>query len=75
MSRSVMRFVPHTIRHVAEGGATFEAFCATSGCDATSDPHEAQETAQDWCLRHTGRTGHDLFRRIATDHARVTRDE
>ncbi len=70
-----MRFVPHTIRHEPHSGATFEAFCTTSGCHGTSGPEPAQDTAQDWCLRHTGRTGHDLFRRVVTDHARVTRDE
>ncbi|MEU9157161.1 hypothetical protein AB0D59_43120 [Streptomyces sp. NPDC048417] len=75
MSRVVLRFVPHTIRHVPEGGVTFEAICVAPGCDETSGPQEEQKTAQDWCLRHTGRTGHDLFRRVVTDHARVTRDE
>lgn len=75
MSRAVLRYVPHTIRHVPDGGVTFEAFCVTSGCNETSGPQEEQETAQDWCLRHTGRTGHGLFRRVVTDHARVTRDE
>ncbi|WP_455712432.1 DUF7848 domain-containing protein [Streptomyces erythrochromogenes] len=29
---------------------------------------------QDWALRHAGRTGHGLFRRVFTDHARVTRE-
>ncbi|MDT0544902.1 MULTISPECIES: hypothetical protein [Streptomyces] len=75
MVRSVMRFVPHTIRHVPDGGVTFEAFCITSGCGEESGPQEEQEAAQQWCLRHTGRTGHDLFRRVVTDHARVTREE
>ncbi|MDX3456816.1 hypothetical protein PV396_33535 [Streptomyces sp. ME02-8801-2C] len=75
MRRAVLRYVPHTIRHEPEGGVTFEAFCVTPGCDENSSSQEEQETAQDWCLRHTGRTGHDLFRRVVTDHARVTRDE
>ncbi|MEU9450639.1 hypothetical protein [Streptomyces sp. NPDC048277] len=75
MSRVVLRYVPHTIRHAPDGGVTFEAFCVRSGCDETSGLQEEQETAQNWCLRHTGRTGHDLFRRVATDYARVTRDE
>ncbi|WP_443057551.1 DUF7848 domain-containing protein [Streptomyces sp. NBC_00869] len=35
-------------------------------------PQGQQETAQDWALKHTGRTGHNLFRRVFTDHARVT---
>jgi hypothetical protein len=73
-TRAVYRFVEYTIQHAPESGVTFEAFCA-SGCDETSGPQGEQETAQDWCLRHTGRTGHDLFRRVVTDHARVTRAE
>ncbi|MWA14268.1 DUF7848 domain-containing protein [Streptomyces sp. BA2] len=75
MSRAVLRYVPHTICHEPEGGVTFEAFCVTPGCEENSGAQEEQEMAQDWCLRHTGRTGHDLFRRVVTDHARVTRDE
>ncbi|MFE9779279.1 hypothetical protein ACFYPA_14085 [Streptomyces sp. NPDC005775] len=47
----------------------------THECRAESGPQDAQEAAQDWCLRHTGKTGHDLFRRVFTDHARVTRAE
>ncbi|MCQ4083191.1 hypothetical protein NGB36_21925 [Streptomyces sp. RB6PN25] len=75
MTRSVMRYVPHTIRHAPESGITYEAFCVAYGCGAESGPQEEQETAQDWCLQHTGRTGHDLFRRVFTDHARVTREQ
>lgn len=75
MSRAVLRYVLHTIHHEPEGGVAFEAFCVTPGCDENSGSQEAQEPAQDWCLRHTGRTGHDLFRRVVTDHARVTRAE
>ena len=75
MTRSITRFVAHSIRHTPEGGTTFEAFCVTVDCDAESGPQEKQEPAQDWALRHTGKTGHDLFRRVVTDHARVTREE
>lgn len=75
MTRTLYRFVEHTIRHAPEGGVTYEAFCAAAGCGAESGPQDQQETAQDWCLRHTGRTGHDLFRRVFTDHAKVTRAE
>jgi hypothetical protein len=75
MTRAVLRFADHTIRHVAEVGVTFEAFCA-SGCDDTSGPQKDQEAAQDWALRHAGcNPDHDLFRRVVTDHARVTRNE
>ncbi|WP_308435423.1 DUF7848 domain-containing protein, partial [Streptomyces cavourensis] len=59
----------------SSGGITYEAFCVTGGCGAESGPHPEQKAAQDWALRHTGRTGHDLFRRVFTDHAKVTRAE
>lgn len=74
-SRAVYRHVLHTIRHVPEGGVIYEAFCVTAGCGAASGPHDEQEATQDWALRHTGRAGHDLFRRAVTDHAKVTRAE
>ncbi|MFJ7206368.1 hypothetical protein ACIQWR_22880 [Streptomyces sp. NPDC098789] len=71
--RTVLRYVTHTIRHTPDGGVTYEVFCAAHACAAESGPQDAQEAAQDWALRHTGRTGHDLFRRVFTDHGRVTR--
>ncbi|MFI7348028.1 hypothetical protein ACIBSR_17395 [Streptomyces sp. NPDC049936] len=73
--RAVYRHVTHTIRHALEGGVTYEAFCVAPCCGAESGPHGEQEAVQDWALRHTGRTGHDLFRRVFTDHAKVTRAE
>lgn len=73
--RAIYRHVAHTIRHVPEGDITYEAFCVTTDCDAESGPRDEQEAAQDWALQHTGRTGHDLFRRVVTDHAKVTRAE
>lgn len=51
-----------------------ELFCMAYGCEASSGPQDDPEAAQDWALRHTGlNTGHDLYRREFTDHARVTR--
>ncbi|WP_030665262.1 hypothetical protein [Streptomyces rimosus] len=73
--RFVYRYVTHTIRHAPEGGFSYESFCTAAGCDAESGPQEDQDAAQQWALRHSGRTGHDLFRRVASDHARVTRGE
>ncbi|WP_329276241.1 DUF7848 domain-containing protein [Streptomyces sp. NBC_01451] len=73
MTRAVYRFVDHTINHAPEGGYTFEIFCVTHECGEESGPQGEQNDAQDWALRHTGRTGHNLFRRVVTDHARVTR--
>ncbi|GHF37105.1 hypothetical protein GCM10010359_44680 [Streptomyces morookaense] len=72
-TRAVYRYVPHTITHVPEGGVVFEAFCTADACCEGSGPQDEQEAAQDWALHHAGRTGHDLFRRVVTDHARVTR--
>ncbi|MGN5380536.1 hypothetical protein ACQ4WX_35490 [Streptomyces lasalocidi] len=73
--RAVYRHITHTIRHAPEGGITYETFCTAFGCGAESGPYDEQEAAQDWALRHTGRTGHDLFRRVFTDRAKVTRAE
>jgi len=73
--RTVMRYVKHTITRAPEGGITAELFCMTYGCGESSGPQGDPNDAQDWALRHTGRTGHDLFRRECTDHARVTRVE
>ncbi|MFI9630499.1 hypothetical protein [Streptomyces sp. NPDC052042] len=73
MTRSVMRYVEHTISHVPHGGITAQIYCVSVGCGADSGPQCYQDNAQDWALRHTGRTGHDLFRREYVDHARVTR--
>ncbi|NEB57395.1 hypothetical protein G3I48_34745 [Streptomyces griseus] len=73
MTPTVYRFVDHTIRHEPTGGTTFEAFCTAHECGQESGPQSEQEAAQDWALRHCGQTGHDLFRRVYTDHARVSR--
>ncbi|MGW1885968.1 DUF7848 domain-containing protein [Streptomyces sp. NPDC001970] len=75
MSRAVFRHARHQITHVPEGGITAEITCVAYGCDATSGPQGDADDAQDWALAHTGRTGHALFRREYTDHARVTRLE
>ncbi|MFJ3927937.1 hypothetical protein [Streptomyces sp. NPDC090022] len=72
-TRATYRFVEHTIRHIADGGVTYETFCVAPGCGEHSTTYEEQTAAQDWALEHTGRTGHDIFRRVFTDHARVTR--
>ncbi|WP_073762585.1 DUF7848 domain-containing protein [Streptomyces sp. CB02923] len=73
MSRTVMRYVAHTIRPVPDLRVEARAFCLASGCSQESGLRDDPDEAQDWALRHTGRTGHDLFRRTFSDHARVTR--
>ena len=75
MSRAVLRFARHTIRHEAACRVTFQGSFAESDCGENTGPQDDQETVQGWFLRHTGRTGHGLFRRVVTDHARVTREE
>ncbi|WP_442806677.1 DUF7848 domain-containing protein [Streptomyces sp. NBC_01750] len=75
MTRSVLRYVAHVIRHVPDGGLTALITCVAHGCGDTSGPRDDADDAQDWALAHTGRTGHDLFRREYVDHARVTRAE
>ncbi|MGY5083565.1 DUF7848 domain-containing protein [Streptomyces sp. 900105755] len=75
MTRAVLRFVPHTIRHAPDLESTREAFCTADGCKESSGAKD-EEHAQLWCLSHTGRyPTHDTFRRVFTDHARVTREE
>ncbi|RPK92799.1 hypothetical protein [Streptomyces sp. ADI98-10] len=76
MSRAVYGYVEHSIRHEPSGGVTYELFCIAPDCEEESAPQSGQEAAQDWALRHTGlNPGHDLFRRVFTDHARVSRVE
>jgi hypothetical protein len=73
---TVLKYVKHTIRHVPEGGWILEAFCAKGKCEATSGPRDSSEAVELWCMEHTGlNPDHDLFRRVASDHARVTREE
>jgi hypothetical protein len=73
---TVLKYVKHTIRHVDEGGWILEAFCAKGGCEDTSGPKDSSEDVELWCMSHTGfNPDHDLFRRVASDHARVTREE
>ncbi|MET8751160.1 hypothetical protein ABZW32_13825 [Streptomyces sp. NPDC004667] len=59
------------LRHVPEDGVTHEAFCRAYCCPAGSGPRDEEGDAEDWALGHARRTGHELFRRVRTDHARV----
>jgi hypothetical protein len=76
MTRARYRYVKHAIRHEPTREVMYEACCTAPGCEAKSGPQKAQEAAQDWALAHAGlNPGHDLFRRVFTDHALVTRAE
>jgi hypothetical protein len=59
------------IRHAPEGGVVYEVFCRAFGCTAESGPLDEHVAGRDWALAHARRTGHGLFRRVFTDHARV----
>lgn len=75
MTRAVLRYVPHTIRHAPDLESKREAFCTATDCGASSGPGD-EDAVRLWCLTHTGRNPtHDPFRRVFTDHARVTRAE
>lgn len=75
MTRALLRFIQHRIQQDTSRGVTFEAFCSIVNCWASSGPMEETEAAQDWAMQHTGRTGHDEFKRVYIDHAKVTREE
>ncbi|MFB7180899.1 hypothetical protein ACFCYI_24760 [Streptomyces sp. NPDC056257] len=71
MIRSVYRFEDLSIEHVPEGGVIWETFCAAYQCGQGSGAQDDQDAAQGWALRHSGAAGHNLFRRVVTDHADV----
>ncbi|MEU2111483.1 hypothetical protein [Streptomyces sp. NPDC019507] len=69
--RSVMRFVDYTISHVPEGGVIWAIACGPGGCDWSTEGDSDEETSKA-AMKHTAETGHSLFRRTVSDHARVT---
>lgn len=70
--RAVFRFVRHTMRRVEGVASVWEVFCAEPGCGEKSGGGEEARGAEEWALRHAGRTGHGEYRRVVTDRARVT---
>ncbi|MEU9002957.1 hypothetical protein [Streptomyces sp. NPDC048551] len=59
------------LSHVPEGGVVYEVFCRAYCCPADSGPQDEEEAAEEWALRHARRSGHEVFRRVRSDHARV----
>ncbi|MFJ9338279.1 hypothetical protein ACIRP0_03170 [Streptomyces sp. NPDC101733] len=56
---------------VPEGGVTYEVFCRAYRCPAESGPQDEADAARQWALRHARDSGHEVFRRVRSDHARV----
>lgn len=72
-THAVFRFVEHTITEHPDTDVTYEAECLR--CDGSAGAHDEPEPVDEWCLRHTGRTGHAGFRRLRTSFAMVVRKD
>lgn len=51
-------------------GPVYESACTS--CLDGSGPADGEHVPVVWCLRHAGRTGHTVHRRIVTDFRRAT---
>ncbi|QNP65101.1 helix-turn-helix domain-containing protein [Streptomyces genisteinicus] len=71
MPRAVLRYVTHRITQHPDTDVTFEAECLRCGWSAT--PSEDGSAVDIECMGHTGRTGHEGFRRVCTSFALVVR--
>ncbi|MFF3879325.1 hypothetical protein [Streptomyces sp. NPDC001978] len=71
MVHTVLRFVEHRITQHPGTDVTFEAECLHCDWQATPSPDGAAVDLE--CMSHTGRSGHQGFRRICTSFAKVTR--
>ncbi|WP_455770336.1 DUF7848 domain-containing protein [Streptomyces erythrochromogenes] len=71
MARSVLRYVEHRIGQHPGTDVTFEAECL--GCDWQAPASDDGAAVDVECMSHTGRTGHQGFRRWCTSFAWVER--
>ncbi|MFF5669784.1 hypothetical protein ACFY8S_06525 [Streptomyces hygroscopicus] len=71
MPRAVLRYVTHRITQHPETDVTFEAECLR--CDWSATRYEDGAAVDIECMGHTGRTGHEGFRRVCTSFALVER--
>jgi hypothetical protein len=71
--RKVYRYVSHTIKAHPNTDTTYEAQCLR--CEWTDVQGDDSEPVDIACMVHTGRTGHEGFRRIRTSFALVVREE
>ncbi|TKA13476.1 DUF7848 domain-containing protein [Actinacidiphila oryziradicis] len=73
MDRKTYRYVSHTITAHPNTDVTYEAECLR--CNWTDVQGDDSAPVDIACMEHTGRTGHEGFRRICTSFALVTRSE
>ncbi|MBT2404019.1 MULTISPECIES: hypothetical protein [unclassified Streptomyces] len=67
MTRAVLRYVKHRITQHPGTDVTFEADCLR--CDWQAPASEDGAAVDIECMSHTGRTGHQGFRRRCTSFA------
>lgn len=75
MTRSIVRFVKHRITQHPDTDVTFEAECLAYECGWKASPSADGAAVDIECMSHTGRTGHEGFRRLCTSFALVERAE
>lgn len=71
MTHTVLRYVEHRIVQHLGTDVTFEADCLR--CDWQAPASEDGAAVDVECMSHTGRTGHQGFRRRCTSFAWVER--
>lgn len=74
MTRSVMRYVPFTIRQDPTALPGYEAECVSgeeSDCGAKSGEWGTPAPVENWVMAHTRDTGHTRYRRWFVDYAEV----
>jgi hypothetical protein len=71
VTRSILQYVQHRTTKHPDTEVTFEAECLKRDWTATPSTDGAAVDVQ--CMGHTGRTGHQGFRRICTSFALVER--
>ncbi|WP_443729197.1 DUF7848 domain-containing protein [Streptantibioticus parmotrematis] len=66
-----MRYAQWVLTNEKSGGPPAHA-AECVACGESSEGADDWEPPQLWCLRHAGRTGHDLFRGMVTSYFRAT---
>lgn len=71
--RSVVTFVKHVIKRHPDAETTATARCVHPDCGWEAPPTGDANECADWCMEHTGRTGHGIFLRTFSEIAVVVR--
>lgn len=75
VTRSVWRFVHWVLRPDADVARRPEFALSCESCADASGTRPTTLEAQDWALRHAGRTGHETFRAVYVCFFRAVRKE